>query len=91
MNPYNEFAKLFKERENAPDYSPIFGTVEELPDFKIRVSPKIILEADDVKCLFDIYETAVVDETTVYVNEGKEVALLPYSEYQKFIALGVVV
>ena len=34
MNGITELAKLFKERENQNDYSPVFGTIIELPNTK---------------------------------------------------------
>lgn len=43
MNGITELAKLLKERENGDGYSPIFGTVIELPNTKIRISDKVIL------------------------------------------------
>ena len=42
MNGITELAKLLKERENSDGYSPIFGTVIELPNTKIRISEKVI-------------------------------------------------
>lgn len=37
MNGITELAKLLKERENVDGYSPMFGTVIELPNTKIRI------------------------------------------------------
>ena len=47
--------------------------------------------ADDVKSIFDIYETRETESGTEYVNLNKEIVLLPYSNDNKFIAVGVVV
>ena len=43
LNGITELAKLLKERENGDGYSPMFGTVIELPNTKIRISDKVIL------------------------------------------------
>ena len=43
MNGITELAKLLKERENDTGYSPMFGTIIELPQVKIRLNEKVIL------------------------------------------------
>lgn len=92
MNAYVELAKMFKQRDNRPTFSPVFGKIIRLPELQIQLNPRVLLQADDIKAVFDIYETVQHDDgSTEYVNLNREIVLLPYSEYQKFIALGVVV
>ena len=87
INGITELAKLFKERENDTGYSPMFGTVIELPKTKIRINEKVILGDEHILCTFDLKER---NEYGVYINLRKKVVLLPYSKNQKFIAIGVV-
>ena len=82
-----ELAKLLKERENETGYSPVFGTIIELPNTKIRISDKIILNDSYIKALFD-YKQQTSDQEYIYL--GCEVVLLPYQNHQKFILMGVV-
>ena len=87
MDGITELAKLLKERENEAGYSPVFGTIIELPNTKIRISDKIILNDSYIKALFD-YKQQNIDNEYIYL--GSEVVLLPYQNHQKFIMIGVV-
>ncbi|MBQ7574389.1 MAG: hypothetical protein IJT23_09030 [Clostridia bacterium] len=87
MDGITELAKLLKERENSTGYSPVFGTIIELPDTKIRISDKIILNDTYIKSLFDFKKQNTDNE---YIYLGCEVVLLPYQNHQKFILMGVV-
>lgn len=87
MNGITELAKLFKERENQNDYSPVFGTIIELPHTKIRINDKILLTEEYLKTCTEYKQT---DDTGRYINLQKEVVLLPYSAGQKFILIGVI-
>lgn len=87
MNGVSELAKLFKDRENSDRYTPMFGTVIDLPDTKIRIKEKVILNDTHILFCIPLKET---DENGVYINLNKEVVLLPYSDNQKFIVIGVV-
>ena len=87
MDGITELAKLLKERENDTGYSPVFGTIIELPNTKIRISDKIILNDSYIKSLFDFKQQNSEDE---YIYLGCEAVLLPYQNHQKFILLGVV-
>ncbi len=87
MDGITELAKLLKERENEKGYSPIFGTIIELPNTKIRISDKIILNDSYIKSLFDFKQQNIDNE---YIYLGSEVVLLPYQNHQKFIMIGVV-
>ena len=87
MNGITELAKLFKERENQNDYSPVFGTIIELPNTKIRINEKIILTEEYlVSCT--AYKQQ--DSGGAYVNLMKEAVLLSYCAGQKFILIGVI-
>jgi len=81
MSGIAELASLFKQRENNRDYSPMFGKVLEVEDIKISLGDKIILDSKLVKSCVVLTEEHI----------GCEVALLPYSNDQKFILIGVVV
>ena len=87
MDGITELAKLLKERENESGYSPVFGTIIELPNTKIHISDKIILNDSYIKALFDFKQRNNDNE---YIYLGCEVVLLPYQNHQKFILMGVV-
>ena len=87
MSGITELAKLFKERNNEAGYSPMFGKIIELPLTKIRINEKVILNDSHLVCLFNLKEQNYEGD---YINLGKEVVLLPFSNYQKFIVIGVV-
>lgn len=87
MNGITELAKLLKERENDTGYSPMFGTIIELPQIKVRLNEKVILNNSHLVCLWNLKEQ---NEDGVYIYLGKEVVLLPFANNQKFIVIGVV-
>jgi len=87
MNGITELAKLFKARENDTGYSPMFGTIIELPQTKIRLNEKVILNNSHLVCLWNLKEQ---NEDGDYIYLGKEVVLLPFANNQKFIVIGVV-
>lgn len=87
LNGITELAKLFKERENANDYSPMIGRIIKLPDLKIRLGDKVILTSAHIKTCVSLN---AVDESGQYIYLGKEVVLLPYADNQKFTLIGVV-
>ena len=89
MDGYTELAKLFKDRENNSEYSPIIGTIISLPELKIKCGTRIELTADEVNATFNIYEQKTVDDQAVYIHLNKKIVLLPCSGYQRFIAIGV--
>ena len=90
MGAVEELARHIRDRDNPSPYTPMFGKIISLPELKIQLGNRILLNADDIKALFDIYETRITDGRTVYVNLNKYVVLLPYANDNKFIALGVV-
>ncbi len=87
MNGISELAKLFHERNNATSYSPMLGKIAELPDLKIRIGEKIVIDDSYIKSCINLCEQ---DSTGEYIHNGKTVILLPYSNNQKFIVVGVV-
>ena len=87
MSGITELAKLLKERENDTGYSPMFGNIIELPQVKIRLNEKVILNNSHLVCLLNLKEQ---NEDGDYIHLGKEVALLPFANNQKFIVIGVV-
>ena len=90
MGAVEELARHIRDRDNPTPYTPMFGKIISLPELKIQLGNRILLDADDIKAIFDIYETRITDGRTVYVNLNKDVVLLPYANDNKFIALGVV-
>lgn len=92
LDAYVEMAELFKSRDNPDEYSPVFGTVTALPELEIRVGDRVVLDADDIVCTFDIYgKTVKEDGTAVYTYLNKTVVLLPYARGQRFAAIGAIV
>ena len=90
MGAVEELARHIRDRDNPSPYTPMFGKIISLPELKIQLGNRILLDADDIKAIFDIYETRITDGRAVYVNLNKDVVLLPYANDNKFIALGVV-
>ena len=78
---------MLKERENDTGYSPMFGTIIELPQVKIRLNEKVILNNSHLKSCINLM---MQNEDGDYIYLGKEVALLPFANNQKFLVIGVV-
>ncbi len=87
MNGITELAKLLKERENDTGYTPMFGTMIELPEIKIRINEKVILNNSHLKFCVNLTEQNADGD---YIYLGREVVLLPFANTQKFIVIGVV-
>ena len=90
MDGITKLARHIRDIDNPSPYTPMLGTIISLPDLKIRLGSRIILEKEDIKATFDIYETRERDGYTEYVNLNKEVALLPCSNNSIFLVIGVV-
>ena len=90
MNAYTELAKLFNERNNNKQYGQVIGKIISLPELKIQINEKIQLNEEKVISIFNIAETKTYEERIEFVNLNKRVVLLPISDYQKFIAIGVI-
>ena len=90
MNADTELAKLFNERNNNKQYGPVIGKIISLPELKIQINEKIQLNEEKVISIFNIAETKTYEERIEFVNLNKRVVLLPISDYQKFIAIGVI-
>lgn len=86
-NGVEEIAKMFKDCKNPPTYSPVFGIIEQLPNLKIRRGSKIILTDRHIKSLIDLYDR---DSDGNYIYLKKTVAMLPYSDNNNYLVLGVV-
>lgn len=90
MDDVTRLAMWMKDNENPSPYSPIMGVITALPNLRIQVGTKAILDSKEVKSIFDIYKTVTHNNgVTEYVYLNKTVVLLPYSKDQKFIAIGV--
>ena len=90
MTNITKLAKHIKARDNPTPYTPMFGKIISLPELKIRLGTRVLLTKEDIKATFDIYDKVVHDGHTEYVHLNKTVLLLPYSDYNKFIAIGVI-
>ena len=90
MSALIELAKHIRSRDNPSPYTPMFGKIIELPELKIQLGSRILLDKDDVKATFDLYETRQHDGYIEYVNLNKTIVLLPYASDNKFIVIGVV-
>ena len=90
MSALIELAKHIRSRDNPSPYTPMFGKIIELPELKIQLGSRILLDKDDVRAIFDLYETRRHDGYIEYVNLNKTVVLLPYASDNKFIVIGVV-
>lgn len=91
MDGVTELAKHIKNRDNPSPYTPMFGRVISLPKLTVQLGNNILLDADDIKSTFDIYETREQDNHTEYIHLGKEVVLLPYDKDNKFVVIGVLI
>ena len=90
MNGITALAKHIRDRDNPSPYTPMFGKIISLPELKIRLGTRVLLTKSDIKATFDIYDKVVHDGHTEYVHLNKTVLLLPYSDDNKFIAIGVI-
>lgn len=90
MTNITKLAKYIKSRDNPTLYTPMFGKIISLPELKIRLGTRVLLTKSDIKSMFNIYETELVDEHIKYVNLNKTVVLLPCSGDNKFVAIGVI-
>ena len=90
MNGITALAKHIRDRDNPSPYTPMFGKIISLPELKIRLGTRVLLTKEDIKATFDIYDKVVHDGHTEYVHLNKTVLLLPYSDDNKFIAIGVI-
>lgn len=90
MSGYSELAELFYERNNLSEYTPMIGKIVALPELKIQLGTKGVLDKDDIKSTFDIYERTFNEdgEPTGYLNLNREVLLLPSKTI--FFAIGVI-
>lgn len=91
MDAVTELAKKIRERDNPSPYTPMFGTIIQLPELKIKLGSRVFLDKDDVKALFDLYETRQTEHGPEYIHLNKEVLLLPYSNDNSFVVVGEVV
>lgn len=90
MDSITELAKKIKDNENPSPYSPMFGKIISLPELKIQVGERLLLGADDIKSTIDLYETTECGGRIEYINLDNDAVLLPYSDDNKFIVIGVI-
>ena len=86
MNAEYEMALLLKQRENIEGYTPVFGVVEQLPDIRIRLSERIVLDADNLASILDLKRQ---DADNNYIWLGRRVYLLPmYNLNKAYLVIG---
>lgn len=90
MDAAYEFAKLLKERDNGELFHPLEGTVEQLPDIKIRISDKVVPGREMLRSVVDLLAQ---DADGHYLWQGRRVYLLPWPEpgragIQKYLVIG---
>lgn len=86
MNGLDEFVKLLKDRDNQPDYAPLFGEIISLPSLQIKLSDKVLLKEKVIRSIIDVNTT---DQDGRYINLNKTAVLLPYCNRNKFLLIGV--
>ncbi len=85
MNAPYEMAKMLKKRENPQGYTPVAGMVEQLPDVRIRISDKVVLDSGDILSIIDLKQQS---SDGAYINAGRRVYMLPLSG-KKYLVIGV--
>lgn len=75
MNAAEWLAASLKERDNPAPFAPVEGTVAELPELKIRINQKVVITAEDIRSIINLYD---MDSDNNYIWLGKRVYLLPF-------------
>ena len=91
MNGITAIAKHIRDRDNPSPYTPMLGRIISLPELKIQLGSRILLNADDVQTTFDIYEKEYDSDGHFlrYKHMGKQAVILPYANDNKFIVIGM--
>lgn len=91
MDDITQLAKHIRDRDNPSPYTPMIGTIIALPELQIRLGSRIMLYADDVVTTFNIYENEYDNDGNFvrYKHINKRAVILPYSDDNKFILIGV--
>nr|DAM70735.1 MAG TPA: Protein of unknown function (DUF2577) [Caudoviricetes sp.] len=91
MDDITQLAKHIRDRDNPSPYTPMIGTIIALPELQIRLGSRIMLYADDVVTTFNIYEKEYDNDGNFvrYKHINKRAVILPYSDDNKFILIGV--
>lgn len=88
MNGCEYLARLFKERENESEIDIKIGTITALPQIKIKVGEKAVLDKRHIIAVCDLWEYEVYDGVKRYKHINKDVVLMRFDK--KFIVLGVI-
>lgn len=75
MNSAEWLAVNLRERDNPIPFAPVEGIVAELPELKIRINQKVVLTAEDIRSIVNLYDT---DSNNNYIWLGRRVYLLPF-------------
>ncbi|MCU6709396.1 DUF2577 domain-containing protein [Paenibacillus sp. J5C_2022] len=91
-NPYVEFAKLFKERENPNLMTVCTGKVlSPLPDIQVQLGDSIILTSEDMVISASLIQ-GYIDESEIVnvkmkLNNGDEVILITTADKQMYYVI----
>ncbi len=86
-NAVEALAQMLKSRDNPKPFEPVFGTVEELPELKIRRGTKVVLTNAHCTSLLNLRQQDIEGN---YIYLKKTVAMLPYNNNNNYLVLGVV-
>lgn len=88
MNGYIEMAKLLKERNNNKTLVVTTGKViSPLPDLRIRLLDKIILDKKNLVIASHIYSHYQQSDANLWLNSGDEVILIPTENPQAYYVI----
>lgn len=92
INGYIEFAKLLKSLGEKQGLNALIGqVVNPLPDLKVRLHEKVLLEKGDILVSAHIYEHYKQNDVDLWLSTGDDVIMLPTSDGQRFFLLDKVV
>lgn len=90
MNGAQWLAEQLKTRNNPEPFAPIEGIVVELPEIKIRINRKVVLQLDEIRSIVDLRDKDA-DGNYLWIN--RRVYLLPFNSshsisVQKYLVIG---
>jgi hypothetical protein len=89
---YIELAKILKERDNPNQNNLIIGQIiSPLPQIKIRIYEKVILDKENLLISEHIYSHYKQEIHEKWLGIGDEVSLMPINNHQMYYLLDKVV
>ena len=81
MDGITELARHIRDRDNPSPYTPMLGRIISLPKLKIQIGSRILLSAEDLQTIFDIYEKEYDSDGNFvrYKHINKRAVILPYN------------